>query len=344
VRYLAIILMCCAYSTNAFSQEVPPPSEKQVDMNEVYRRGDTVVVVGEGPRSGPKENFIEAMEAPADDSHKWFITVWSRKDCQPCAKLKYDFEHAPELLAFVAATEEQKAWSHFNIYYGDDATQEWRRKLYKVERYPTIVIQPPLDCSWGEPSNVVFYQVGYDGIPQNLANAMAKNIRMYVAVMTEKGYPHQPKQVPIKGVEAAEEEQQQQDSTQLQSSPMPPVQEQKTQDKSTLLFGPSTEGTGSKLKVTTAQYLTPLIGQTAPFTVPTRPDNFQPSLQPQQPQVWPVDPNQPQQQPQNQVNPDFQWVKNLLSSAGLTNTLVIGYLIFTIYTKWKLQNNPSLHL
>lgn len=174
--------------TCSYAMAVDPP---EVDTAEVIRRGNDVAVVGEGPRSGEEEAIRAALAPPADDSHKWFVTLIGRKDCPPCEHLKSDFRKAPELLAFVAAPEESKAWAHYNEYLAEDTTQAKRLAQYKVTAYPTVVIQCPRDGSWGPPGTVVFQQSGYNGDAKALSAAISATVKKYAAKMHNLGYPKQ---------------------------------------------------------------------------------------------------------------------------------------------------------
>lgn len=177
-----LLALVCSVS---FAQGVIP----EVDTAEVLRRGDLVVVAGEGPRGGDEEAFLSAMSPPADDSQKWFITVLTTKDCAFCDKLKSDFRKAQELLAFVAAPDETKAWAHYNEYSAQDATQAWRVKEFKVASFPTVVIQPPRNGMWGDPKVVVFQQSGYDGNAKKLADSIRSTVKAFSVKMHDKGYP-----------------------------------------------------------------------------------------------------------------------------------------------------------
>lgn len=185
--YLLIGLLIFSGSLYAQDPKVP-----EVDSAEVMRRGDMVVIAGEGPRSDASEAFLTAMAPPADDSHKWFVTVLTMKNCAPCEALKRDFRRAPELLSFVTAPEEAKAWAHYNEYSKDDETQAFRVKEYKVTSFPTVVVQPPRNGIWGSGKTVVFQVSGYDGKPQKLADLIRDGVRRYTTEMSKHGYPKEP--------------------------------------------------------------------------------------------------------------------------------------------------------
>lgn len=185
MKRIGLGLMMALVCSIGMAQGVVP----EVDTAEVVRRGDMVVIAGEGPRSDDKEAFLAAMAPPADDSDKWFVTVITTKDCPACEALKSDFRKAQELLAFVAAPEQSKAWAHYNEYSAQDATQSWRLKEYKITKFPTVVIQPPRNGMWGDPKIVVFQQDGYLGKPADLANAMRATVKTFAAKMGQRGYP-----------------------------------------------------------------------------------------------------------------------------------------------------------
>lgn len=170
--------------------------EPEVDTAEVIRRGDMVVVAGEGPRAAESEAFLTAMAPPADDAHKWYITIITTPGCVPCEKLKTDFQKAPELLAFVSAPQEDKAWAHLNIYSTDDGAQKWRLERYgafaKGVTFPLLIVQPPRDKSWGEPAWIVMQKSGYAGDPKKKAAEIREAVRAYTGKLSSLGYPRLP--------------------------------------------------------------------------------------------------------------------------------------------------------
>jgi hypothetical protein len=188
MRWIWTALVALALASAAHAQGVEPTPE--VDTSEVLRRGDDVAIVGEGPRNQETEALRLALAPPADDNHKWSLTLVSLKGCVPCERLKADFRKAPELLAFIAAPEESKAWAHWNEYLADDTLQQkLRLKAYKFAGYPTLILQPPRNGMWGDPATVVFQHAGYAGDPKLLADKLRKALQAYVAVMESRGYP-----------------------------------------------------------------------------------------------------------------------------------------------------------
>jgi thioredoxin-related protein len=328
--FIAVCMCSCA----AHAQNVPPPSAQEVDSAEVYRRGDTAVIVGEGPRSAESEAFSAAMAPPEDDSHKWFVTVWSTDNCSYCERLKTDFQQAPALLAFVSAPEQSKAWAHYNVYHGKDQTQEWRRKAYKITNYPTIVIQPPRDWSWGSPRTVVFYQVGYDGNPARLANAITATVRKYAEVKAREGYPKPPRSIESMEQEWLEE-----------LKDMPGDGDGKEEEASTIK---KDKQASQAIHVNQAQLVTPLLGQVAPFQTPPPVDPFNPnpSLTPNPnnvPYQWPLGPNQqnPYQPGPSPFNLNFG-LTDLTGSQTLTNLILAFILGSGLFSASRLLNTTHL--
>ena len=65
-------------------------------------------------------------------------------------------------------------------YRSDDTTQSWRWKNLRISGYPTILIQPPRNRKFGDPSTVVMQCAGYEGDAKQLSGAMSTAIRKYV--------------------------------------------------------------------------------------------------------------------------------------------------------------------
>lgn len=233
----------------------------EVDSAEAVRRGDMVVVAGEGPRGAAEEAFLLAMAPPVDDSHKWFVTVFWMDNCPPCAKLKADFRKAPELTAFVAATDMDKAWAHYQEFNVHDESQKERLKHYRLDgAKPIIVIQPPRNGMWGPASTVVFQQSGYDGKPEKLSATIIATVKKFSAKMVEKGYPKEPSRQ--SGLSAGQ--------------------------------GSSLTASLGGARQVVEEAVAP-VGTNPPFQPPVQPDPFQPQpqYQPQQPSQWPPPAVQP---------------------------------------------------
>ncbi len=153
----------------------------EVNQAEIIRLGDMVQRV-DGYRYGQsaEDAVIEAMQPPASDADKWFISVIVSKSCTACQRLKADWANDPSLLALADPGDPKRSWAHYNVYYHEDESQAWRWDDITITAYPTILVQPPRSQAYGDPATVV-YQGTYDGKPQALAADMAQAIRQYVA-------------------------------------------------------------------------------------------------------------------------------------------------------------------
>lgn len=150
---------------------------------EVQRRGNLVERLGTKAGNSVAAEFIAAMAPPADDSHKWFISLVVKDGCAPCAKLKADMETAPPLRAFVNPQDHTKSWAHYNVFRWEDATQQWRWRGITVRGLPTLLIQPPRNGQYGDCKSVVWQKTGYDGDPEKLAQDLRRAIYQYVAAL-----------------------------------------------------------------------------------------------------------------------------------------------------------------
>ena len=151
----------------------------QVDQAEVLRMGDVVQHIDGSPQAGADDAFVQAMGPPEDDSDKWFISVITMKGCAACEKLKKDWATDPWLLALAVPDDPKQSWAYYNEYRRDDASQSWRFENIQLTQFPTIIVQPPRNGRYGDPSTVVF-QGTYSGNPQQLAQQISSAIRLYL--------------------------------------------------------------------------------------------------------------------------------------------------------------------
>jgi len=156
----------------------------QVDTAAVIRRGNHVEHVN-GYQADADVAFGEVTAPPADDSHKWFITVYTIPNCGPCAKLKADWETSEVLRAFAKPKDQAGSWAHLNFYNAEDETVNWRLKNLAVKGYPCIVIQPPRNRQYGDPSTVVMQKSGYKS-DKELAAQISASLKGYVKKLEEK--------------------------------------------------------------------------------------------------------------------------------------------------------------
>jgi hypothetical protein len=181
MRFLSCVFAACLIAGTASGQQLIDVPD--IAKDEITRRGDLVTHTEQ--RTGGTQAFTEATTLPADDSHKWFLTVVTAPDCQHCARLKADLAKSP-LKAWVDLQEAAKSWSHFHEYVAGDETQEWRWKQIKIGGYPTILVQPPIDGQYGDPATVVFQQTGYDGDAEKLSTHMSVAIRRYTDSLAQR--------------------------------------------------------------------------------------------------------------------------------------------------------------
>jgi hypothetical protein len=120
------------------------------------------------------------MQPPADDSHKWLFTLVTTKGCQWCDRLRADFDNDPTLKAWVDTKDYTKSWAHWQVVQIEDKSQEWRWKDFKPTQFPTLIVQPPVNGSWGDPHTIVFVRQGYLR-PAELDAGIRKAIQLYAA-------------------------------------------------------------------------------------------------------------------------------------------------------------------
>lgn len=177
---LALVLT----TTVAYGQT--PQDEPEIAQRETLRRGDLVEQFGSAFREGGQELFTAAMETPADDSHKWFISVVSMQNCRNCELLKRDFAKSPDLKAFADISDKTQSWSHYSVYQIEDETQSARWKNLKLRAFPALLVQPPRSGEFGDAKTVVLQVNGYDGDTKKLADILRRGIAGYVNQYAEQ--------------------------------------------------------------------------------------------------------------------------------------------------------------
>ncbi len=192
-RFCAAFLSAvCVLGSFAFAQApADEPHAEEVDGAEIKRLGDHVQYVeGNAIRDGG--DYVEVMGPPADDNHKWFISIIGSKGCGACARLKADLKTNEYLRALITVHENddnhsdtKTSWAHYTYYLAGDKSQDFRWKEIKVTGYPTIIVQPPLNKKYGDPSTVVVQMTGYDGDGKKLATSIAAGIKAYLAKQAE---------------------------------------------------------------------------------------------------------------------------------------------------------------
>jgi thioredoxin-related protein len=111
--------------------------------------------------TNPMELKQWLQKIPADDRNKFFVTLFTSPNCLACTELKQAFETDPWL-------KNLKEWSHFNVYDASNRSQDFRRKMFSVQSYPTIVIQSPNTYKYGA-GIVILRETGFDGDANELS-------------------------------------------------------------------------------------------------------------------------------------------------------------------------------
>ncbi len=167
----------------------------QVDVAEVLRRGDHMTRAGRGPMGSSERTIGDAVSPPADDSHKWFVSIIVERGSKESEALLYDLKHSPDLRAWANPEEARDSWSHVTIYVKGDESQDWRWKNLKVDRYPVMILQPPAKLvdeknpkswEWGDPSTVVWQWDGYDATAPERAKLRADALRKVLLAYVTK--------------------------------------------------------------------------------------------------------------------------------------------------------------
>jgi hypothetical protein len=150
---------------------------------EIARRGPLVErVSGIQAAEDSRGAIALAMQPPAEDSHKWLFTLVTTKGCSWCEQTRKDFERDPKLKAWVDTKDYQKSWAHWQVVQIEDQSQAWRWKDYKPTSFPALIVQPPVNGSWGDSHTIVFIRQGYQK-PVELDAAIRQAIQLYAAKM-----------------------------------------------------------------------------------------------------------------------------------------------------------------
>jgi hypothetical protein len=148
---------------------------------EILRRGAMVERVnGVQGADDPPAAIAAAMQPPADDSHKWLFTLVTTRNCPWCEQARRDFESDSKLKAWVDAKDYAKSWAHWQVVQIEDQSQAWRWKDFRPTSFPTLIVQPPVNGSWGDPHTIVLAHQGYLR-PNDLDAAIRKAIQFYAA-------------------------------------------------------------------------------------------------------------------------------------------------------------------
>src|SRR5690606_20503022 len=96
--YALCLVGLCVVAT-AQTPEAPigedTPQLPEIVKEEIARRGNLVEELGTTQNDETMTIFTGALQPPPDDSHKWYISVITTKDCPYCELLKKHFNEAP---------------------------------------------------------------------------------------------------------------------------------------------------------------------------------------------------------------------------------------------------------
>ena len=146
--------------------------------DEIARRGPLVERI-DGFHGAADSPLGDVLSPPADDSHKFYITLVLERGNKACDQLRWDFEN--KLRGWANPRDYQKSWSHFQVVQIEDKTQDWRWANYRPKKFPTIIVQPPFNESWGDPHTVIFSQEGYSQ-PEDLDKKMRAAFMQFAKV------------------------------------------------------------------------------------------------------------------------------------------------------------------
>jgi hypothetical protein len=172
----AVLLFVAPCLDAAADKDVPWKAQA-----EIARRGAIAERVdGLQDADDPLDAIAAAMQPPADDSHKWLFTLVTTRSCQWCEQMRRDFDNDARLKAWVDTKDYTKSWAHWQVVQIEDQSQAWRWKDYRPTAFPTLIVQPPVNGSWGDPRTIVFARQGYQK-PAELDTAIRKAIQLYAA-------------------------------------------------------------------------------------------------------------------------------------------------------------------
>lgn len=181
--FLILAHTSCALSSLSAPADKDVPWRAQV---EIARRGAMVERVGGiEDASNPLSAIALAMQPPENDSHKWLFTLVTTRNCQWCERARRDFESDPQLKAWVDTKDYTKSWAHLQIVQIEDQSQTWRWKDFRPTSFPALIVQPPVNGSWGEAHTIVYAHQGYLK-PAELDAAIRKAIQQYAAKMAPR--------------------------------------------------------------------------------------------------------------------------------------------------------------
>jgi hypothetical protein len=178
----SLVLLVCHWSLVICHSLHAVAADKNVPLiaeAEIARRGALVERVnGIQAESDSASAIALAMQPPPDDSHKWLFTLVTTKNCSWCEQMRRDFATDPKLKSWVDTKDYIRSWAHWQIVQIEDQSQAWRWKDFKPTSFPTLIVQPPVNGSWGDPHTIVFVRQNYLK-PAQLDTAIREAIQLY---------------------------------------------------------------------------------------------------------------------------------------------------------------------
>lgn len=185
---VAMAMLC----GSVFGQGVVSPGKDvpEIADHEIRFRGNMAQEIGT-IQADEIDVIADALAPPADDSHKWWITLVTKDNDKVCEKLKYDLIHTPELKSWVNVDEPGKSYVHYQCRRFEDVTQaDWIAPLKeRIEKggVPMIIVQPPKNGEYGLNKHVIAALHGYNGKPDELIKLLGREIKAYVSSLHRKG-------------------------------------------------------------------------------------------------------------------------------------------------------------
>jgi hypothetical protein len=179
LRAMGLILWLSALAPLA-AQDVPKEA-----LYEIGRRGTAIERVGDVQDSGQAALFA-AAETPPDDSGKWFLSIICKKGDAASEQLRADLAGCEVLKKWVDVADYKASYMHFQTFQAEDKSQDWRLNELKqtlaelrIDRYPVLFVNPPLNGAWGDPHTVVLLKAGYNNRPDQLDKEIRDAINLY---------------------------------------------------------------------------------------------------------------------------------------------------------------------
>lgn len=184
-------LLGVATCAMALEKDVPDKARREIE-----RRGYLVQKIDDQISDMAADALAEAFAIPADDSHKFTLTVlYGAYRNSQLDKLKQDLLTAKELEPWVrckdrgkgsydvASTEESHLHCRFDQHKSPYVPKQWTG--IKILDYPTLLLQPPRNGKWGPPDTVINQKTGYDGDPTKLAEWIRGSIGRYALAYSQ---------------------------------------------------------------------------------------------------------------------------------------------------------------